>query len=438
MADGAERAEAALTQGFLERYPAEAARAIDNLAQREVIRLFQSMPLASATAVFQRMTPDLAAQTLELIDDRLAGQIIPALDPSQAAALLARIDQQPRDRLLNGLESSIAKELRLLISYPSDSAGSLMDPRVTTFHQEATVKQVRARIRGLRGRRVYDIFLVDENGLLTGSVPLQEIVLARPNRRLIELSGGEPASVHALSTREEVVDLLNQRRLPSLAVVDLERRLLGVIRYDALVAAAQEEMSADIQTMVGVSKEERALSKASFAVRKRLPWLQINLATAFLAASVVGIFEDTIARFTALAVLLPVVAGQSGNTGAQALAVTMRGLALREIRLHHWLRVSWKEINVASVNGVAVALTTAAGVYVWSGSPGLALVIMLSMVISMIAAGLSGAIIPMILTGLRQDPAQSSSIILTTVTDVVGFFSFLGIATMLAGMLPAG
>jgi magnesium transporter len=438
MADGAERAEAALTQGFLERYPAEAARAIDNLAQREVIRLFQSMPLASATAVFQRMTPDLAAQTLELIDERLAGQIIPALDPAQAAALLARIDEQPRNRLLNGLESSIAKELRLLISYPPDSAGSLMDPRVTTFHQEATVKQVRARIPGLRGRRVYDIFLVDENGLLTGSVPLQEIVLARPNRRLIELSGGAPASVHALSTREEVVDLLNQRRLPSLAVVDLERRLLGVIRYDALVAAAQEEMSADIQTMVGVSKEERALSKASFAVRKRLPWLQINLATAFLAASVVGIFEDTIARFTALAVLLPVVAGQSGNTGAQALAVTMRGLALREIRLHHWLRVSWKEINVASVNGVAVALTTAAGVYVWSGSPGLALVIMLSMVISMIAAGLSGAIIPMILTGLRQDPAQSSSIILTTVTDVVGFFSFLGIATMLAGMLPAG
>jgi magnesium transporter len=274
--------------------------------------------------------------------------------------------------------------------------------------------------------------------LLTGSVPLQEIILARPNRRLIELSSGMPPSVHALSTREEVVELLNQRRLPSLAVVDLEQRLLGVIRHDALVAAAQEEMSADIQTMVGVSKEERALSKAGFAVRKRLPWLQINLATAFLAASVVGIFEETIARFTALAVLLPVVAGQSGNTGAQALAVTMRGLALREIRLHHWLRVSWKEINVAAVNGVAVAMTTAAGVYLWSQSTGLALVIMLSMIISMVAAGLSGAVIPMILTALRQDPAQSSSIILTTVTDVVGFFSFLGIATMLASMLPDG
>jgi magnesium transporter len=170
-------------------------------------------------------------------------------------------------------------------------------------------------------------------------------------------------------------------------------------------------------------------------VRKRLPWLQINLVTAFLAASVVGIFEETIARTTALAVLLPVVAGQSGNTGAQALAVTMRGLALREIRLRHWITVARKEVSVAFVNGIAVALTTSLGVYVWSRSAGIALVIGLSMVISMVAAGLSGAAIPMILTALKQDPAQSSSIVLTTVTDVVGFFSFLGIATMLAGML---
>jgi magnesium transporter len=173
----------------------------------------------------------------------------------------------------------------------------------------------------------------------------------------------------------------------------------------------------------------------SFAVRKRLPWLQINLATAFLAATVVGLFEGIVARFTALAVLLPVVAGQSGNTGAQALAVTMRGLALREIRPRQWLRISLKEVSVAFLNGLAVAITTSLAVYIWSGSLGLALVIGLSMVISMIAAGLSGAAIPMILISMGQDPAQSSSIILTTVTDVVGFFSFLGIATVLASML---
>jgi magnesium transporter len=150
---------------------------------------------------------------------------------------------------------------------------------------------------------------------------------------------------------------------------------------------------------------------------------------------VVGLFEDTIARFTALAVLLPVVAGQSGNTGAQALAVTMRGLALREVRARHWLRVAVKETSAALLNGLAVGATTCLGVWWWSGSAGLVLVIGLSMVLSMTLAGLAGALIPMGLTAARQDPAQASSILLTTVTDVVGFLSFLGIATALSSLL---
>ena len=183
------------------------------------------------------------------------------------------------------------------------------------------------------------------------------------------------------------------------------------------------------------SRIPRALSSPALAVRKRLPWLYINLITAFVAASVVGIFEDTIAMFTALAVLLPVVAGQSGNSGAQALAVSMRGLALREVRLRHWRRVAVKEGAVGLINGVAVAITTSLGVYVWSGSPGLTAVIASSMVLSMLIAGLAGALVPMGLVAVRQDPAQSSSIVLTTVTDIVGFFSFLGIATLLMASL---
>ncbi len=436
MAEASARAVAALTQGFLDLYPAEAARTIDPRPIRDIVHLLQSKTPSVVTRILQRMTPDVAAQVLPQLEHQLAVQVLATLDPSQAAILLSRLDVESREALLALLETAVAKELKLLLSYPPECAGNLMDPRVTTFHPEATVKEARARIRALSGRRVYEIFLVDETGKLAGSLPLQEIVLARPNTKLTDLMTGVPASVHATATREEVVELLNQRRVSVLAVVDLDGRLLGVIRHDALITAAQEEMSAGIQTMVGVSKDERALSKASFAVRKRLPWLQINLATAFLAASVVGLFEETIAKFTALAVLLPVVAGQSGNTGAQALAVTMRGLALREIRLHHWIRVSIKEINVAAINGVAVALTTALGVYLWSQSFGLSLVIGISMIISMVAAGFSGAVIPMILTALGQDPAQSSSIVLTTVTDVVGFFSFLGIATLLSAMLP--
>ena len=177
------------------------------------------------------------------------------------------------------------------------------------------------------------------------------------------------------------------------------------------------------------------LSKVSFAVRRRLPWLQVNLGTAFLAGAVVGLFESTIAQFTALAVLLPVVAGQSGNTGSQALAVTKRGLALREIRARHWLRVTLNEVATLAINGVAVAMVTALAVFFWSGSIGLAGVIAVAMVISMAIAGLAGASIPIVLDRLGQDPAQASSIVLTTVTDVVGFFSFLGLATVAAALI---
>jgi magnesium transporter len=219
--------------------------------------------------------------------------------------------------------------------------------------------------------------------------------------------------------------------------VDLQGRVVGIIRQAGLVEAAHEDAVTDLQQMVGGSKEERALSPPRVGVRSRLPWLNLNLLTAFLAAAVVGLFESTIARFTAVAVLLPVVAGQSGNTGAQALAVTMRGLALREFRVSEASRVIAKELAVGFINGVAIAIVTSAGVYLWSRNTGLALVMLLAMPLSMIAASVAGAIIPVALVKLNRDPATASSIILTTVTDVLGFFTFLGLATLLSSMLDA-
>jgi magnesium transporter len=309
-----------------------------------------------------------------------------------------------------------------------------MDPRVAGFPGDARVETVLERLRGL-ARRVYDVFVVDPEGRVTGVVPLQELALAPLESRLEALARPSVPKVPATAGREEIVEAMAGGTTPSLAVVDFEGRLLGVLRYAALMAAAESEASADMQTMVGASREERALSPAFFAVRKRLPWLQINLGTAFLAASVVGLFEETIQQVTALAILLPVVAGQSGNSGAQALAVTMRGLFLREIRAGSWPRVLLKELAVGALNGLAVAVVCSAGVYFWSGSPGLSAVIGVAMVLAMIVAGIAGAAIPIILSAIGQDPAQSSSIILTTVTDVAGFFTFLGLAQLFASML---
>jgi magnesium transporter len=217
--------------------------------------------------------------------------------------------------------------------------------------------------------------------------------------------------------------------------VDLDGRILGILPFDTLVRAAQHAATDDLQQMVGAGKDERALSKPLFTIKSRLPWLLINLVTGFVAASVVGLFDATIAKFTALAVLMPVVAGQAGNTGAQALAVTSRGLALREIRIGHWFRVCRKEMLASFINGSTIAIVTALSTLLWSRNWGLAFVIGTSMVMSMMIAAVSGCSVPIVLTALKRDPATASSIILTTITDVSGFFSFLGLATLLSNLL---
>jgi magnesium transporter len=435
MTEPAESVLGPVLESYFQLHPDDAAGQLEALPLEETTRILLRVPPNTAAAVFERLSPQTAGQVLEQIDDEVARMFLEIVDPSRTAPLLLRLGEEARDRRLANLSPRTAAELKTLMTYPPDSAGQLMDPRISSFRPDSTVEHVMERLRSLGRRRVHDILLVDGDGLLIGSIPLQDLVSAPREKRLEELARISTVNVLALSTREEVVEILESHRLTTLPVVDIEGRLLGAIRHDALVRAVEQEASMDIQRMVGVSEEERALSKVTFAVRKRLPWLQINLVTAFLAAAVVGLFEGTIAQFTALAVLLPVVAGQSGNTGMQALAVTMRGLTLREIRLRHWLRMTLKEAAVGVCNGVAVSIVTSIGVYVWSGSAGLSLVIGLAMVISMGLAGVSGAAIPMILSATGQDPAQSSSIILTTVTDVTGFFSFLGLATLFSRLL---
>jgi magnesium transporter len=340
-----------------------------------------------------------------------------------------------RESQLARLDERVAEQIREMLAYPADSAGALMDPRISAFGPDTTVEGALRKMRTFKEKELGSIYLMDADGRLAGAVPLGEIATAEPETQLRDLIRGEPVSVFVNASREEVVKALDERRVATLPVVDADSKLVGVIRYRQLVAAAEAEATMGMQTMVGVGKEERALSRVGFAVRQRLPWLEINLATAFAAAFVVGLFEGTIARFTALAVLMPVVAGQSGNSGMQALAVTMRGLALREIRPTHWPRLIWKEAGTGIINGFACAIVTAVAVYVWSQSAGLALVIGTAMVISMSVAGMSGAAVPLILKSLRQDPAQSSSIVLTTITDIAGFLTFLGLASIFASLL---
>lgn len=419
-----------LSERFLERYPDEAARHLEELGIEEAVDVLAPQSDSVLAAVFTHLSPHGATEVLTRLPSSRAHHLLEAVDPSAAARLLSQLDPNARENLLALVPAPLAKELRELLSYSPEVAAAMMDTRFLALPPQMRIEAALAALRRALPRPREQLFVVDPEGLLLGRVPLADLAVAPPDETLETLVQPPRAVIGAMAPRGEVSELLEERRLTSLPVVDVQGRLLGVIRQGALLDAAREEAVSDLQAMVGASREERALSTAAFAVRKRLPWLEINLVTAFLAAAVVGLFEDTIARVTALAVLLPVVAGQSGNTGAQALAVTMRGLALREVRPRQWGVVLWKEGRVGFANGLAVAATTAAAVYVWSRSSGLSAVIGISMIASMTIAGLAGGAIPLLLVALRQDPAQSSSILLTTITDVAGFFSFLGIASL--------
>ena len=427
-----------LIQRFVELHPEEVARQLDDADVDEAVGVLQRGDDAVVATVLQRMELERGAHILTHLDDAALSRLLAQLDPAFIARLLAHLDESAHTRVLALAGAERGREIQEILSYPPGTAGSLMDAQVSTFALDCPVATALERVRQLGGRRVTDLVLRDENDHYAGVVRLPDVVAADPELLLGDLRDGTAVQVQPMTPRDEVVELLNTYRLTSLPVVDFAGQVVGVIRHDGLVSAAQQDLAAHVQEMVGVSAEERALSKPWVGIRSRLPWLHINLVTAFLAAAVVGLFEHTIAKFTALAVLLPVVAGQSGNTGAQALAVTMRGLALREIRTSHAARVLTKELAIGFCNGLAIAAVTAIGVFIWSQSLGLAFVMLCAMLVSMILAAMAGAAIPVVLSKLGYDPATAASIILTTVTDIVGFLSFLGLATLLASMLPTG
>jgi magnesium transporter len=435
MTADATRAADLLTRRFLTDYPMEAARNIERLTVEEVAEAMSRQTAVALVPVWLNLLPEVAARLLGALPEGLADKLLAELPPGYAVRLLGFLPDVERELRFGRLDPVIREELRALTSYPIGTAGRLMNPGVSAYRRELTVGELLTRLGETGMLTARSLFLVDDEGRLTGKAPLQDVALAPRDTALADLELPVSAAVRPLDTSEEVTRALEEYRVLDLPVVDHEGVFLGAIMHDDLARTAQEQATTDIQTMVGAGREERALSSPLFTVRRRLPWLQVNLLTAFLAAAVVGLFETTIAQVTALAVLLPVVAGQSGNAGAQALAVTMRGLALREITVRQWLRVVRKEVLAGLINGLGIAVTCGLGVFVWSQSLGLVVVICVSMVLAMVAAGFAGALIPIVLTRLGQDPATSSSIVLTTVTDIAGFFSFLGIATLLIGFL---
>lgn len=424
-----------LTQAFLLNYPLGAARKLEAMSPAEAAGILREQKAHVGARVLDRLAPRMGlAILLEFTAAEVAG-LLESMDVSVVVSLLSQADADRREAWLAHMNKTTADEFRALLEYPENSVGQLMNPKIFAFNKSTSAGQALNQLRHQGVQRLPHLFLLNDDMTLHARVDVRRLVLADPAAPLAQLAVPVQVHVQALDPREEVMEKLGHHEVDVLPVVDVDFHLVGVLEGQELLDAVRQDLVTDMQTMVGVSKDERALSTSLFAVRRRLPWLQINLLTAFMASAVVGMFESTIAQFTALAVLLPVAAGQSGNTGAQALAVTMRGLTLREISMRHWYRVMLKELAAGFMNGVGIAATCALGVYAWSRSTGLALVMALAMIVSMTIAGVAGALVPIGLKRFGLDPAQASSIVLTTVTDIAGFLSFLGIATLLAGFL---
>ena len=435
----------ALLKTFVELHPDDAARAFEALPLDDARKMFVRLPTVLAVELSERLAPQISGPLFDQLDTERAREIISRMDRRRGSAVLHQLSDERRTEILAELSDSIARPLRMLASYDDETAGSIMDPRVASLSIDLSVQQAISVIRKAPRDSLHYLYVTDRNGRLIGVLTMRDLLLAAPRDPIRLLVKEGVSSVVDTAAREDVVTLMRERGYVALPVVDFEGRLIGVVKHDEALEAGQLEAFEDMQRSVGAGADERALSPVSLVVKRRLFWLSINLLTAFLAASVIGLFEGTIAKVAALAVLLPVVAGQGGNTGAQAMAVVMRGLALREIIPGAGRRVVRKEFLGGLINGLCIALVTAVAVLIWRqlegdsmrAGLGMSAVIGLAMIVNMSSAAACGAIVPMLLRSLGLDPAQSASILLTTVTDVVGFAAFLGFASAFMPMLTS-
>ena len=394
--------------------------------------------ISTLAAAARRRAPLDAANLLVDETDEIVGAVLGRLGPDFALRVIARLPEAQRERVMPDVTGRLSALWAAAIRYPEGSIGRLMEPAVAVFPLQATVHEAISLIRGKLRDAVFTYgYVVDGHRRLMGVLVMRDLLLADPHQSMAEVMVHRPFHLQPELAVSDALGEVVQRHYPSYPVCDSEGRLLGVVQGYVLFEEQAFEISAQPGRMVGVEKEEHLSTGWTRSLRLRHPWLQVNLVTAFAAALVVGLFEDTIQRLVVLAAFLPVLAGQSGNTGCQALAVTIRGLTLGEYHPGGWRHLLGKEALLGLSNGVLTGFTAGLGMLFYahlSGAPApwlLGLVVLVAMTGSCIASGVAGVVVPLTLRRLGADPATASSIFLTTATDVVSMGLLLGIATIL-------
>ena len=375
--------------------PEEGAKLLTGRSAEEIAKLLQEIPSDDGAALIDYLPDELSTEVLELMRRKESGQV----------------------------ES--------LLEYGEQTAGRIMNPQVFALNEDLTVAESITALQGSRDvEMVFYLYVVDARRHLVGVTSLRRLLLVSPETPLKRIMTPEVTSVRVDTDQEEVARQVASYNLLAVPVVDEENKLVGVVTVDDVIDVIKDEATEDLLRLAGVSGDERISTPAGEAIRKRLPWLAINLVTAFIAASVVAIFEGTIQQVTALAVFMPIVAGMGGNAATQTLTVVVRGLALGEVSWGSARKALAKEALIGLGNGLVLGAVAAAIAWGMKANPVLGLVLGMAMVCNMFVAATAGTIVPLAMKALKVDPALGSSVFITTFTDVVGFASFLGLATV--------
>jgi len=406
--------------------PDETRTVIDLLfRQRRAASTLKELPLELLPQIFDVVTDERLAEMLSRteIDDRL--ELVEAIPEERREAVVELLPEAKRD------------ELRMAQVYPASSAGRVMTTSYVALDEKMTGQEAIDSIRTAEdpADSVLYLYVVDDQRRLRGVVPIRRLVSEPPGRLCAEMMIRDPVSVAPEADQEEAAHLVARYDLLAVPVTDVDGTMLGIITVDDVIDVITEEATEDMYHLAGLSEDDRVFTPARTSIRRRLPWMLVNLATTFLGAGVIFLFQNTIERIVALAIFLPVVAGMGGNGGVQTLTVITRAIALGEIEFSTGIRSVFKEMAVGTAIGSVVGVLTAGLAYVWQGNAYLGLVLFAALIITMAVASLLGAAVPLALKALKQDPALGSGVIVITITDAVGFLTFLGFATLLLDFL---
>ena len=418
-------------------------RLINTLAPAEIGNLLESLPPGKREVVWGLVDAEDDGEVLLHVGDEVRESLLADMDPDEIIAAVEDLDIDDLadlvedlpdtviDEVLKSMDRENRERLEQVLSYAEDTAGRLMNPDVVTVRADVNVDVVLRylRLRGELPDHTDHLFVVSRRHQYLGRVSLASLVTHEDTTPINRLIDDEQPAIDVNESAEEVARQFSDHDWVSAPVVDENNILLGRITIDDVVDIIRAEAEHQALGAAGLDEEEDLFSPIKRAVRGRIVWLGINLATAFLAATVIGQFEMTLEKVVALAILMPIVAGIGGNAAVQVLTLMVRGLALGQVGPSNARILLWKEIRVALINGVLIGSIVGLIAWIWFGSALLMLVIALALVINFCAAALAGVLLPLLLKRMNVDPAVAGTVVVTAVTDVIGFFSFLGLAT---------